>query len=283
MDLSKIKSKLAEQQKKTNGGGKKDNKELFWRPSVGKQVIRIVPFKHYKELQFMPLKFYYGIGNKIMISPLNFGDKDPISEFTSQLRDPNNYDKENWRLAKKLDAKTRYFTTVLVRGEEDKGVRLWQFGKLMCEELMDLSQDEDIGDYTDVLEGRDLTVTTVGPETTGTNYNRSNVRVKPKQTPVTEDKNSLVNYLADQPDPRDIFKRYSFEEIKTALYKFLNPEDAGEEGDIIDEGKTEETPVENNFNLNVGPKVTKEDKFDELFNEDSPKVEATTEDDGLPF
>ena len=41
MDLSKIKSKLAEQQKKTNGGGKKDNKELFWRPSVGKQVIRM--------------------------------------------------------------------------------------------------------------------------------------------------------------------------------------------------------------------------------------------------
>ena len=56
MDLSKIKSKLAEQQQKSSAGGKKDNKELFWRPSVGKQVIRIVPFKHYKELQFMPLK-----------------------------------------------------------------------------------------------------------------------------------------------------------------------------------------------------------------------------------
>ena len=59
-------------------------------------------------------------------------------------------------------------------------------------------------------------------------------------------------------------------------------EEAGEEGEIIDEGKTE-TPVENNFNLNVGPKVDKADKFDELFNEDSPKVEATTGDDGLPF
>ena len=30
MDLSKIKNKLAEQQKKANTGGKKDNKELFW-------------------------------------------------------------------------------------------------------------------------------------------------------------------------------------------------------------------------------------------------------------
>ena len=57
MDLSKIKSKLAEQQKKSNGGGKKDNKELFWRPSVGKQVIRIVPFKHYFFLEISIVKF----------------------------------------------------------------------------------------------------------------------------------------------------------------------------------------------------------------------------------
>ena len=285
MDLNLISSKLEKLQapQGQQSQQKFDRSQYFWKAPLGKAQIRFVPYVENKDNPFQEVFFHYGIGNRTMISPINFGDKDPISEFTSQLRDPNNYDKDNWRLAKKLDAKTRYFTTVLVRGEEEKGVRLWQFGKLMCEELMDLSQDEDIGDYTDVLEGRDLTITTVGPETTGTNYNRSNVRVKPKQTAITEDKDALVNYLADQPDPRDIFKRYSFDEIKSALYKFLNPEEAGEEGDIIDEGKTEETPVENNFNLNVGPKVTKEDKFDELFNEDSPKVEATTEDDGLPF
>ena len=62
-----------------------------------------------------------------MISPTSFGEKDPIAEFARQLRQSN--DKENWRLAKQLDPKMRVFVPVIIRGEEDKGVRLWQFGK----------------------------------------------------------------------------------------------------------------------------------------------------------
>ena len=77
---------------------------------------------------FTELKFYYGITNKVMLSPLNYGEKDPIALFASKLREE--YTKENYVLAKKLDAKNRIFVPVLVRGEEDKGVRLWQFGKL---------------------------------------------------------------------------------------------------------------------------------------------------------
>ena len=42
MDLNLIKQKLAEQQRQTsNGGG--DGKNLFFRPSVGKETIRVVP------------------------------------------------------------------------------------------------------------------------------------------------------------------------------------------------------------------------------------------------
>ena len=62
---------------------------------------------------------------------------------------------------------------MIVRGEEDKGVRLWQFGKLIYEELLSLAVDEEIGDYTDISSGRDLTIETVGPESTGTQYNHN--------------------------------------------------------------------------------------------------------------
>jgi uncharacterized protein YndB with AHSA1/START domain len=37
--------------------------------------------------------------------------------------------------------------------------------------------DDEIGDYTDIVNGRDLTIETVGPESTGTPYNKSSVRV----------------------------------------------------------------------------------------------------------
>jgi len=42
---------------------------------------------------FTELKFYYGITNKVMISPLNFGEKDPIAEFAQKLRQ-GEYDKK---------------------------------------------------------------------------------------------------------------------------------------------------------------------------------------------
>ena len=125
MDLNAIRSKLNSLQQ-TNKGGNSD-RSLFWKPSIGKQVIRIVPNKFNKSNPFTEVYFHYGIGERTMISPINFGEKDPIVEFAKQLR--NTSDKENWRLAKKLDPKMRVFAPVIVRGEEDQGVKLWQFGK----------------------------------------------------------------------------------------------------------------------------------------------------------
>ena len=105
MDLNVIKKRLESLNKQSthSGGG---GKNLFWKPSVGKQLIRVVPSKYNKSNPFTEMKFYYGIGSKrVMASPANWGEKDPIVEFAKQLRNSN--DKENWRLAKKLDAKVR--------------------------------------------------------------------------------------------------------------------------------------------------------------------------------
>jgi hypothetical protein len=55
-------------------------------------------------------------------------------------------------LAKKLDAKNRIFVPVIVRGEEEKGVRLWQFGKLVYE-MADLSEGNHLIDLSNLEEG----------------------------------------------------------------------------------------------------------------------------------
>ena len=135
-----------------------------------------------------------------MISPTNFGDKDPIALFAEKLREE--YTKENYVLAKKLDAKNRIFVPVIVRGEEDKGVRLWQFGKQVYEELLALAVDDEIGDYTDIVNGRDLTVETVGPESTGTPYNKSSVRVRLKTSPLSGDATQVETWTNEQPNPK---------------------------------------------------------------------------------
>ena len=86
MDLNAIKKRLNEFQKQAQNSSGGQQKQLFWKPSIGKQVVRVVPNKFNKKFPFTEMKFYYGIGSKrVMASPSNWGEKDPIMEFAKQL------------------------------------------------------------------------------------------------------------------------------------------------------------------------------------------------------
>jgi hypothetical protein len=280
MDLNALKQKLDTLQSKPQGGQKTDYTTIFWRPTVGKQQIRIVPSAYDPSNPFTELKFYYGITNKVMISPTNFGEKDPIALFAGKLREE--YNKENYLLAKKLDAKNRIFVPVVVRGEEDKGVRLWQFGKQVYEELLALAVDDEIGDYTDIVGGRDLTIETVGPESTGTPYNKSSVRVRLKTSPLSEDPSQVESWTSEQPNPKEgLFKKYSFDEMKVALEKWLSPEEVESDNVTTNAFPTEKAaaPSTSNFSLDTnseGVKKNKADAFDSMFGSDNKT-------DDLPF
>jgi hypothetical protein len=276
MDLSAIKQRLDNLQSKAAPQQKTDYTTIFWRPSIGKQQVRIVPSAFDSSSPFTELKFYYGITNKVMVSPLNFGEKDPIAEFAQKLRQ-GEYDKENYVLAKKLDAKNRIFIPVIVRGEEDKGVRLWQFGKLIYEDLLSMAMDDEIGDYTDIVNGRDFTLETVGPESTGTNYNKTSVRPRMKTSALSEDSSQVETWLETQPNPKEVFKRFTFDEMKDALVKWLSPED-NNDGDSFPTTTTTDTtdrkdlPWEENgsgkgnFSLDTSKvKENKKDQFDSIF------------------
>ena len=280
MDLNAIKQKLDSLNKQSNYK-KGSGKNLFWKPSVGKQVVRVVPNKYNKDFPFTEMMFYYGIGQRVMASPQNWNEKDPIQEFTKQLRTTN--DKENWRLAKKLDAKTRIFAPVVVRGEESEGVRLWQFGKEVYQEFLNMAADEEIGDYTDIAQGRDIKLTTVGPEVTGTPYNKTSIGPSLKTSPISKDKDEVNKFLEDQPDPMKIFKRYTFDEVKAALQEFLSPEDQESEGDIIKEPAVafDGDSKGGNYSLDTNAKKSKSEQFDDLFdNKESSNVDGS---DDLPF
>ena len=269
MNLDAIKKKLESMQKTTNNGGNNYPKSRRFKPSVGKQTVRVVPFKYNKDYPFTEMKFYYGIGSrKVIASPLNWGEKDPIAEFAKQLRGTN--DKENWRLAKKLDPKTRIFAPVIVRGEEAEGVQMWEFGKEIYEAFLQMAADEEVGDFTDIMNGRDIKLTTVGPDTTGTPYNRTTISPSMKQTQLSNDKNSVETWLDDQQNPKETYKPLPFDDIKAALQEWLAPED--EEGEITSEPAVgfDDEKSESNYSLSTKEKKSKVDKFDEMFDDDSP-------------
>lgn len=276
MDLNAIKQRLSDMQSQaSNQGGQKTN--LFWKPSVGKQLIRVVPSKYNKDFPFTEMKFYYGIGSKrVMASPSNWGEKDPIEEFAKKLRSTN--DKENWRLAKKLDAKVRTFAPIVVRGQEDEGVKLWQFGKEVYQEFLNLAADDEIGDFTDINQGRDIKLSTVGPESTGTPYNKTSIGPSLKQTQLADTEDAVKQLLENQADPMKVFKPLTYDEMKTSLQEWLSPEGEEEEGSIVKEPAVAfDSQPKSNYSLDTKPaKQTKADKFDDLFGDDNKT-------DDLPF
>ena len=275
MDLNQIKKKLESLQSQSNSN-KSSGKSIFWKPTVGKQQVRIVPNKYNKSFPFTEMQFYYGIGQRVMASPMNWGEKDPIQEFTKQLRSSG--DKENWYLAKKLDAKTRIFAPVIVRGEEEEGVKLWQFGKEVYQAFLNLAADAEVGDYTDVSGGRDIKLTTVGPEVTGTPYNKTTISPSMKQSPISDNTNVVERALDTQPNPIDVFKRLTFDEVKANLETFLKPE-GGEEGEISSEPAVGfDNDKSNNYSLEGKNTTSKAEKFDSLFDD-----KKSSTDDDLPF
>jgi len=260
MDLDLIKKKLetlSAPAKKSTGDGKKN----FWKPSVGKETIRIVPSAFNKDMPFNEMRMYYGIGVKVLASPSNFGEKDPIIEFAKQLRLTSTAENEQWKLAKKLDPKTRISIPVIVRGEEDKGVRLWEFGPMVYQEFLNMAVDDEIGDFTDVVEGRDIKLTTVGPEVTGTAYNKTTVTASMKITPLSTKKKEVELWLKEQPEPKTIPKRYSYDEIKGFLAEWLNSDD--------DEDEVPQKSNETSYSPK--DKESKSEKFDNLFDEKEDK------------
>jgi hypothetical protein len=278
MDLNSIKNKLSALQTSGQKKEKIDYSKYLWKPKQeGKYQIRIVPSKLDKNNPFKEVFLHYGMSKFPMYALTNWGEKDPIVEFAKQLQKTN--DKENWKLSKKLEPKMRIFAPVIVRGEEDKGVRLWEFGKEIYMQLLGIADDEDYGDYTDMNEGRDFTVEAVMGDIGGRQGLKSSIRIKPKTSPLSANKSDIEKWLEEQPDVLELQATYkmTFDKMKETLQNWLNPESETEAEEIEEEEVKEEDndlPWEEEKPKVVSktaPKVTKTskaDKFDALFEED---------------
>jgi hypothetical protein len=131
-------------------------------------------------------------------------------------------------LAKKLYPKMRIFAPVIVRGEEDKGVRFWEFGKMVYQELLGVMMDEDYGDITDIAAGRDITVEVIPARETGKMYDTTTVRVKPVQSALADSAETVESLLENQKNVIELFTKYSFDEMKESLQKYLQPSEEQE-------------------------------------------------------
>jgi len=179
--------------------------------------------------------------------------------------------------SKKLEPKLRVFAPVVVRGEEEKGVRLWEFGKEIYTQLLGIAEDEDYGDFTNIQEGFDFTVKAVNSETAGRKGLKCTISPRPKASPLSANATEAEKWLNEQPNILQIQKKYKFDELKEILQNFiLGPEDADNEDEIgtVVSAPAPASAPQNDFTLKTKPK-SKAASFDELFDDE--------EDENSPF
>ena len=251
LDLDAIRKRLSGLQNQT---GRTNN---LWKPEPGKQTIRIVPYQFNKDNPFIELFFHYGLNGKTFLSPVTHGEPDPVVEFAEKLKATGNRD--DWQMSRKLEPKMRTYVPVIVRGQESEGVKLWGFGKTVYQELLSFIADPDYGDITDLNSGRDVTVEFMTAAELGKQYPQTTIRIKPNQTPATDNKDVAEAIMNGQKDANDIFKKVSYDELKEQLAIWLNPEESETE-------TTTETATATPTSTNTKKVDDVNTAFDELFN-----------------
>ena len=255
LDLDAIRAKL-NQLNTTN-----DRKNNYFRPEPGKQRVRIVPYVHRKENPFLEMYFHYDIAKRSMLSPITFGNADPVVEFAEKLKKTG--DKDDWLMGRKIEPKMRTYVPVIVRGKESEGVKFWGFGKTIYSELLSIIADPDYGDITDLMNGRDIDIEFTPSEGPG-QYPKTAIRVKPNTSAATEDK-AIAKSILDQPKITDLFPEPTYEELQQALKDWMNPESADSDTSAAPAASTE-TKSKDTATKTPETKTDVADAFNDLFN-----------------
>jgi hypothetical protein len=171
-----------------------------------------------------------------------------------------------------MEPKLRTFVPVVVRGEEGEGVRFWGFGKTVYQEILGYIADPDYGDITDPTSGRDLTIEYKSADEAGTSYPTTTIRVKPSQSPLSENSERASSFIESQTAITDLYSELSYDELKSVLEGWLNPSGDGES---TEESVSQESLSNNQVSHDMGGSVeTTKSKstddvaaaFDDLFN-----------------
>ena len=245
IDLDKMRNKYA---KLNNKGGSSDDR--FWKPQEGTQTIRIVcpldgdPFRDYL--------YHYRLGadsNVTFISPRTFGKTDPIAEFGNQLW--NEGTDESKEMARKFFPKMRVFAPVVVRGEEEKGVRIWGFSKTTYERLLNIVLDPEYGDVTDIHNGTDIRLD-YGKKS-GQMYASTELRPNRRTSALAGSDEEMDRIMSTMPDFSETFSETTVDEAKTLLEQTLSgasddtSEGRGQYNSSSSNDTTSVTDIENAF------------------------------------
>ena len=219
VDLEAIRRRVQE----LNGNRRTSSVQL-WKPEIGEYKVRGLPWKDAPDgMPFIERWFYYIGSGPGIVAPHQFGKPDPINDLIRKLFGSGKPDDR--LLAKKLLPKMRAYMPVIVRGQEDKGVQVWAFGKPIYQRLLGFFTEEDVGDILDPSQGFDLKVSvthTPGKMFMGKPSLDTVVDPARRQSKLSDDATQAKTWLDSVPNLDDMYKLKSVQEIETLLNNWLN-------------------------------------------------------------
>lgn len=216
--LAKL-AELSSKEKKVEDGIKR---EMLFVPQEGENTIRILPLEDSPGFPFKELYFHYPM-NKTVLSPVSYGEEDPIVEFKNSLL-TKRVSKEEFKAAMQFEPQKRTYALVLVRGKENEGPKWWSFGKTVFEQLLTAMTDESAGEITSPTQGRDIRVIFTPKEKTAKKlYPETKISISFAQTPITNDASLMKSLLQNQPNLLDVYPKKTYEELVQILRNWVNP------------------------------------------------------------
>ena len=234
--------------------GEDDADSVFFKPPDGESQIRIVPAADGDPLKEM--HFHYNIPDRkggVLCPKRNFGERCSICDFASSLWKEGvaNNDEESKKLAKSLFVRQRYFSPVVVRGQEEEGIKVYGYGKRAYELLLGYILDPEYGDITDPLEGTDISLVYT-PRTAPGTFPQTSLKMRRNTSTLLEDTEAIPALLDRMPNFDGLFERLSSEQVDAIIDEQLS-------GDASAEERSSET---GKYNVDTQNPVDK--AFDEL-------------------
>ena len=225
LNLEKLRGKLDRLKNNEDDRGGRD--DGIWRAKPGEHVIRVLPWPDLNLEEgnaFKERAFYYNVGRGKILAPDQFGKDDPIRDLRIKCFEEGTSDGRE--MGKKLFSKTRAYASIIVRGEEAKGVQLLDMNKTFHELMLSFFFKKGLNDipYTDTSEGFDVAIT-------ATEEKMDNGRTWTKLTPdiprdhergpAAKNKKQLKEWMDSLPDLEETFPQMSYDQVKARVDEWL--------------------------------------------------------------
>lgn len=243
IDIEKLKANLSGFRAANKGANKSARKNVFWTPGIGEHSVYLLPWKDQDMEE--PFKFvwlYYNLGGaltedgrllkkapknervKYVKAPLTlrqYGKPDPVQEMIDSLHETG--DEQDKELAKKLYATQVAMIPVIVKGEEELGVRIWKItSKTAYEQLVNhYKKFEEIGILNDPDNERWVNITVLEEPGKKPPLNKKISQVTPafKNEALADDQERIDSWLEKIPDIDEAFKwqKHTYESLSDLL------------------------------------------------------------------